>query len=646
MVGTGAAGLNAAIHLAEFEVPDILVVTEGLKMGTSRNTGSDKQTYYKTNFYGADADSPVDHARTLFEGGCTHGDVALVEATNSIREFLHLVQLGVPFPHDEYGGFVGYKTDHDPRQRATSAGPLTSQYMVECLLARVWELNIPLLDKTYIAKLFTAPSEDGKSRKKQVLGALGFSTHLMSEENPDNPWGLVLFNARHIILATGGPASIYETSVYPVSQYGSTGLALQEGAIAQNLTDSQFGLASIKFRWNLSGSYQQVIPTYISTNMDGDDAHEFLHEVFPDPTQQAEAIFLKGYQWPFDVRKTPNLGSSLIDMLVTRERKVKERRVWLDFRQNFRGFQIDRLGEIPKRYLEASGALIADSPLERLKHLNPDAIILYSNHGINLESEPLEIAVCAQHCNGGLKGDIWWESNIQNLFPVGEINGSHGIYRPGGAALNAGQVGGLRAAQRIKHHQGSHSRSSSKFLHVISADLQKIVGLIQGWLKPARTGPMTSIREYWDAIRGRSDQYLMHIRPVVQLPSVLASATASLSDFPTRLTVPSPSRLPDAFRVLDALITQVAMLSALIAYAEKRGVSRGSALLQEPVGTAIHEKFPPEWRFRVDGSTWDGEVGEVYLDENGTFTSRFVPVTPLPKQVAWFETVWKEFRTQ
>ncbi|MGM0680565.1 MAG: preprotein translocase subunit YajC, partial [Pseudomonadota bacterium] len=32
--------------------------------------------------------------------------------------------------------------------------------------------------------------------------------------------------------------------------------------------------------------------------------------------------------------------------------------------------------------------------------------------------------------NGGLAGNIWWESeNIRHLFPVGEVNGSHGVYR-------------------------------------------------------------------------------------------------------------------------------------------------------------------------------------------------------------------------
>ena len=49
----------------------------------------------------------------------------------------HLVELGVPFPSNEYGEFVGYKTDHDPASRATSAGPLTSKFMTEKLQARM-----------------------------------------------------------------------------------------------------------------------------------------------------------------------------------------------------------------------------------------------------------------------------------------------------------------------------------------------------------------------------------------------------------------------------------------------------------------------------------------------------------------------------
>ena len=47
VIGTGAAGYSAALNLYENGVTDIAAITEGVNMGTSRNTGSDKQTYYK-----------------------------------------------------------------------------------------------------------------------------------------------------------------------------------------------------------------------------------------------------------------------------------------------------------------------------------------------------------------------------------------------------------------------------------------------------------------------------------------------------------------------------------------------------------------------------------------------------------------------
>ena len=137
VLGSGASGLNAAAQLAVNGIEDVMVLTEGLSMGTSINTGSDKQTYYKLSMCGAEADSPNAMAETYFANGSMHGDIALVESSLSARSFLNLVNLGIPFPRDEYGQFVGYKTDHDPRQRATSIGPYTSREMCHSLIAQV-----------------------------------------------------------------------------------------------------------------------------------------------------------------------------------------------------------------------------------------------------------------------------------------------------------------------------------------------------------------------------------------------------------------------------------------------------------------------------------------------------------------------------
>lgn len=142
IVGSGAAGLNAAAVLYKEGQSDIAILTEGRAMGTSRNTGSDKQTYYKLTTCGGEPDSIRKMAQTLFDSTAMDGDLALAEAALSIRGFCHLVDIGVPFPCNGSGEYVGYKTDHDPNQRGTSAGPLTSKFMTEALWKEVERFHI------------------------------------------------------------------------------------------------------------------------------------------------------------------------------------------------------------------------------------------------------------------------------------------------------------------------------------------------------------------------------------------------------------------------------------------------------------------------------------------------------------------------
>ena len=146
-------------------------------------------------------------------------------------------------------------------------------------------------------------------------------------------YAINVFACENLVLAAGGPGELYETTVYPQGQFGIHGLAFEAGLAAENLTESQFGLASIKFRWNVSGSYMQVIPRIYSTDADGSNEREFLAEVFPTMREMASKIFMKGYQWPFDPQRIENLQSSLIDVLVFNETR-QGRRVFMDFLHN------------------------------------------------------------------------------------------------------------------------------------------------------------------------------------------------------------------------------------------------------------------------------------------------------------------------
>ena len=635
VVGTGAAGFNAADRLYSLGQKDIAIITEGLNKGTSRNTGSDKQTYYKLTLAGEVADSVYEMAKTLYDGGCMDGDIALVEAALSAQSFYHLVDIGVPFPHNSYGEFVGYKTDHDPRQRATSIGPLTSKCMTEKLEEQIKVKGITIFDGYQVIGLLT------DSQKNKAIGLI--TLNLNESEAEEKRY--VLFNCTNIIYATGGPAGIYATSSYPKSQIGATGLAFEAGAWGKNLTESQYGIASIQFRWNLSGTYQQVLPRYISTDQDGSDERELLEDYFKDPGTMLDAIFLKGYQWPFDPKKIHGFGSSLIDILVYNETVINNRRVWLDFMHNpdwgSKSGELDfaLLGKESYQYLKNSNALFG-TPIERLARMNQPAIDLYKEHDIDITKEYLEIAVCAQHNNGGLYGNYWWESNLEHFFPVGEVNGSHGVYRPGGSALNSGQVGSTRAAQYITARYQDSPQKTHVFLQTTERQIEEKINLGQQFLGNSRSksNVMSIRREIGERMTRRG----AHIRSLESVHEGAEEAKKQLSELTKQTQLSSSEELGRAFQNYDLLITQFVYLSAIKDYIEKGGRSRGSYLIKDPKGTLPVNNISDEFRFTLDEGSLNQKIQKVYY-RDGTCEFKWDYVKPIPRENSWFENVWNDY---
>ncbi|MFA7229940.1 MAG: FAD-binding protein [Victivallaceae bacterium] len=629
VIGSGAAGLNAAVQLHASGVKDLLIITEGLSMGTSINTGSDKQTYYKLGLYGAEPDSPVELAKSFFGGGSMHGDLALVEASLSARAFLNLVNLGVKFPQDSFGQFVGYKTDHDPRQRATSFGPYTSREMCRRLIDEIRRRNISVRENRVAVKLLTV----GEGDSKRVAGAIAVHT-----ENGKNTFEA--YAAENVIFAVGGPGGLYKTSVYPNVHTGAIGLALQAGVKAQSLPESQYGTASIKFRWNVSGTYMQVLPRMISTAADGiSDECEFLRPYFATEGQMNTAIFLKGYQWPFDPRKVAG-GSSIVDILVYIETALKGRRVFMDFRRNSSALKFDELEPEAFEYLKKSNALFG-LPIDRLSKMNPDAIKLYEDHGINLVAEPLEIAVCAQHNNGGLAGNHWWESlNVKHFFPVGEVNGSHGVYRPGGSALNSGQVAGFRVADYISGRYMDLTLNDDAFYQAAKTGLDNCAA----WLEKC-----SSSKHNWqserDEFQRRMTRAGSHIRSENELELALAEARAQYRRInEAGIAFSSAEDMVEAMRNLQLCFAQVVYLEALLAQVKSGVGSRGSAMVMDKTGIAAHPMLGEEWRFAPENETFRDKVLETIADKDGTVQHEWVQRRSLPECHAWFENAWADYR--
>jgi len=639
IIGSGAAGLNAAVQLHREGITDILILSEGLEMGTSINTGSDKQTYYKSAMCGSDMDAPEAMAANYFTPGGMHGDLALVESAVSSRAFLNLVNLGVKFPTDAYGQFVGYKTDHDPARRGTSVGPYTSRDMCRTLIAEVKRREIPVLEKMDVVSLLT--TDEGP--EKRILGALAL----------DRSGSLAGFSAKNVVFAVGGPGGLYQTSVYPAVHTGAIGIALKAGAMAQGIPESQYGLASVKFRWNVSGTYMQVVPKFISTEADGKTgAAEFLREYFSGTDSPGgisrlhSLVFLKGYQWPFDSKKIPS-GSSLIDILVYIETVVKGRRVFLDFRENPEGFEIVKLDEEARDYLEKSGAL-QSSPIKRLEHMNPGAVALYRDHNIDIENEMLEVAVCAQHNNGGLAGNHWWESvNIRGLFPVGEVNGSHGVARPGGSALNAGQVGGFRLAELIAREAETTGKVSHPEAEAFTRAARTEALEVLSFLERCRSGDESS--PGWRVVRSemqnRMSRYGAHIRSVSGLEKAVDEARKQMAELEKNgCRASSPREAVHALKNRQLCLAHRVYLEALLFQLESGVGSRGSVLVQDFSGIPVHPRLDKdEWSFVPEDISFRERVLETVY-EDGKVKNSWVNRRPIPESNLWFETAWSDFR--
>lgn len=587
IIGSGAAAYSAADWLFKEGIKeDVVIITENRLWGTSRNTGSDKQTYYKLSMDGFTFDSPYKMASDMFSGGSCDGEKMYLEAVNSVKCFLRICDYGVGFPTDEFGGYPGYKTDHDDTVRATSVGPLTSKFMTQKLEEVVLEKNkTALFDSRQVIKILID--------ENRATGVVVLNTETNRTET---------FFAENIICATGAPACIYEDSVYPESQHGMTGVLIDAGVRMCNFTQWQYGMASVDFRWNVSGSFMQVIPRFVSVDKNGDE-REFLKDYFSDIHEAYSFVFFKGYQWPFSFERAKE--SSCIDTAVHSEMK-KGRTVYLDYRNNPKGFCLEKICEEAKAYLKATDCF-ADTPIERLEKLNSKAIDVYSQQGIDLHKDMLRIAVCAQHNNGGVYTDNNFETDIKGLYVIGEAAGSFGLSRPGGSALNDTQVGGLVAARHIKN-KASYAFDETVFLKCDTNEIGQFIEdstVDYAYLKKKMSEVASFKRDYEGCL------------------ALLGEVNSVIESYPLR-----HRSLSDYYRDRDMLLSMKALLEAIVSELPETG-SRGGAIFIKN-GETVKEN--PYYRD--------------FLTVTGKGKTEYIKVSPVPFKQEAFENYLKQINEE
>jgi succinate dehydrogenase/fumarate reductase flavoprotein subunit len=332
-------------------------------------------------------------------------------------------------------------------------------------------------------------------------------------------------------------------------------------------------------------------------------------------------------------------GSSLIDLLVYIETS-RGRRVYLDFRDNpglVKEIEFDSLVPEAKNYLRAAGAAFG-TPVERLRAMNSPALDFYKDRGVDLHEEALEIALCAQHNNGGLAVDRHWQSNIAGLFPVGEAAGTHGVYRPGGSALNAGQAGSLRAARfiarEIRRGEGSGGIK-------ISGPLEDQIAGITGLAAAALGSGKDNTRRLIEEAGQRMSRLGAAFRDGEQIREALEITKELWDKLAGSAGVSQAKDLFLFFRLRDILFSQYLYLSAMAGHIGQNGGSRGGALYYDPAGEKPLESLPERFRYTIEEAP---PLIQEILYRNGVVSVSYREPRPIPKTDEACEKVWKDYR--
>ncbi len=623
IIGSGAAGLRAAVEANRAGL-EVTVATMSPFGGTSACSGSDKQTLHTAGTSNR-GDNFVKLAADIGAGGAMDLDQAYVEAVGSIGAFAGLQYLGLPLPTDRFGAVLRYQTDHDDVGRATSCGPRTSRLMVKVLAEEALRLGVPVRRRCEAVQLIVA---DGR-----CLGAIAVDRELGGGVNPQ---GLCVLLAGATVLATGGPGELYRDSVYPRHCYGALGLAIEAGAAVCNLTESQFGIGTRRqeFPWNLSGTYVQVVPRVFSRDAAGTE-REFLMDWYRTPREAASNLFRKGYQWPFHASRMLGYGSSLVDLAIHHESRLG-RTVCLDFTRNPSGWTLDDLDDDARGYLANNDALLP-TPIERLRRMNPLAIELYRMHGSDIAREPLPFNVNNQHMNGGVEVDTWGRSSLPGLYALGEVAGTHGVTRPGGAALNAGQVMGVRVAKHL----------AATLPQRPGIDVSAILPVARAALATARHAGGLTVATVRDEIQARMSDQAGYICPVAEVAGARAAATALRQRVLADGIAVTPERSAEAFRWRHQALLAEAVLTALDGYVQAGGGSRGARAYCDPAGTKVPEAVAVDcagYRFREERPEQRRE--KLTLRWDGSFTVARTALRDMedPDRI-FFEKNWAPYLT-
>ena len=392
VVGSGVAGLTAALHLREQGLHVTVVTKVNIDDGSTRWAQGGIAAVL------GPLDTPEAHAVDTEIAGVGLCDPAAVrvlveEGPTRVRE---LMRLGAAFDRHPDGSLMltregGHRADRIVHAGGDATGAEVQRALQEAVRRDPW---IRLVEHALVLDLLRAA--DGR--------ACGITLHVLGEGSEDGVGALL---ARAVVLATGGMGQAYASTTNPsVSTGDGVALAMRAGATVTDVEFVQFHPTS-----SVSAGVTSVQRPLITEALRGEGAHL---------VDASGRRFMLGRHELAELAPRDVVAKGIHRVLL----ETGSDHVYLDARHLGRVF-------LERRF--------------------PTIMASTRSAGVDPASELIPVAPAAHYASGGVRTDLHGRTSIPGLYACGEVacTGVHGANRLASNSLLEGLVFARRIADDI-----------------------------------------------------------------------------------------------------------------------------------------------------------------------------------------------------